>query len=62
MKKNLQKSGLDKNPTKEKKNISAKKLTDKTAKLRKGDVDDTDKLKRRYYHISTDILGVAFEK
>ena len=47
---------------KEKKNISAKKLMDKTAKIRKGDVDDTDKIKLRYYHISTDKLGDAFEK
>jgi hypothetical protein len=30
--------------------------------LRKGNVDETDKLKRRYYHISTDKLGDAFEK
>jgi len=60
--KNLKKAGLDKSAPKEKKNISAKKLSDKTAKLRKGDVDETDKLKRRYYHISTDKLGDAFEK
>lgn len=30
--------------------------------MRKGDVDETDKLKKRYYHISTDKLGDAFEK
>ena len=53
---------MDKSAPNVNRNISAKKLSDKTAKLRKGDMDETDLLSRRYYHISTNTLGDAFEK
>ena len=41
--------------------MSSKKLHDKTNKIRRGD-DDIGKLQMRYYHISIDKLGDAFEK
>ena len=41
--------------------MSSKKITDKVNKIRRGD-DDVEILQKRYYHISIDKLGEAFEK
>ncbi len=62
LKKNLPKDVLKKSEQNaQKKNMSSKKLHDKTNKIRRGD-DDVSLLQKRYYHISIDKLGDAFEK